>query len=170
MIHLILATFESGLGSVLYDDKVISSKNSDSILECGYDSSEYYPRFIRALYDFGKEISKETLRVHKVDIGDYYLLLFDTGEVLWGFFCDFWDNMPYTEEKIMKIIKLLDPVVRKANKTQPHFEIENSLHHKLDQILTTQVFPKEKLEEITRILSNLSSKELFFSVDDHVKQ
>jgi hypothetical protein len=79
MIHLILATFESGLGSVLYDDKVISAKNSNADLGEGYDSTEYYPRFIRALYDFAKELSKETLRVHKVDIGDYYLLLFDTG-------------------------------------------------------------------------------------------
>ena len=157
MIHLILATFESGLGSVLYDDKVISAKNSDSILKSGYDSSDYYPRFIRALYDFAKEISKETLRVHKVDIGDYYLLLFDTGEVLWGFFCDFWDNMPYTEEKIMKIIKLLDPVVRKADETQPQLEIDDSIHQKLDQILTTQVFPKDKLEEIDKVIEKLDN-------------
>ncbi len=158
MIHLILATFESGLGSVLYDDKVISAKNSHSNLGEGYDSSEYYPRFIRALYDFAQEISKEKkFRIHKVDLLNYNLLLFDTGEVLWGFFCDFWDNMPYTEEKITKIIKLLDSTVRKADRTQPQFEIENSLHQKLDQILTTQVFPKDKLEEINEIIEKLDN-------------
>jgi len=155
MIHLILATFESGQGFCIYDDKIISSRNSNIKDEC--DSSDYYPRFIRALYDFAKEMSKETLRVHKVDIGNYYLLLFDTGEVLWGFFCDFWDNMPYTEEKIMKIIRLLDPIVRKADKTRLQLKIENSLHQKLDRILTTQVFPEDKLEEIDALIEKLDN-------------
>ncbi len=150
-----MATFESGQGFCIYDDNTISARNSNLGDEC--DSTDYYPRFIRALYDFAKEISKEKkFRIHKVDLLNYTLLLFDSGELLWGFFCDFWDNMPYTEEKIMKIIKLLDPIVRKADKTLP-LKIDNSFHLQLDRILATQVFPNDKLEEIDDIIEKLDN-------------
>ncbi|MFX1520980.1 MAG: hypothetical protein ACFFCD_13775 [Promethearchaeota archaeon] len=152
-----MATFESGQGFCIYDDKTLSERTPN--LGDGCDSSDYYPRFIRALYDFAKEISKEKkFRIHKVDVGDYYLLLFDTGETLWGFFCDFFDNIPFIETKIMKIIKLLDPVVRKADNTRP-LKINNSLQQRLDAILATQVFPEDKLEEIDTLIQKLDKTE-----------